>query len=155
MVVVRRRNLPIYINSQEVLMEQCWNEPSFWRPPFPKTAYDQLIGLNRRTVKFLTVFQAHLAYSARKRPDGARQLIDEPRAELKELRNAMVQALDELAGIITVNRLDTDAREQAQSDATPGVRRHAHSQKFRELRQHLNEFNVTCVQRHPPSAPCS
>ena len=72
-------------------MEQCWNEPSFWRPPFPKTAYDQLIGLNRRTVKFLTVFQAHLAYSARKRPDGARQLIDEPRAELKELRNAMVQ----------------------------------------------------------------
>jgi hypothetical protein len=103
------RNLPIYLNSQEVLMEQCWNEPSFWRPPFPKTAYDQLISLNRQSVLFLTVLQNHLSESDRKRGE-TRQLIDEARKELSELRDSLVDAMDELAFIIRGNQLNEEMR---------------------------------------------
>ena len=103
------RNLPIYINSQEVLMEQCWDEPSFHRPAFPKTAYDQLISLNRRTVLYLTVIENHLAESGRKREE-TRELIDEARRELNELRDSLVAAMDELAQIVRRNKLDDSMR---------------------------------------------
>eukprot|EP01043_Picozoa_sp_COSAG02_P000570 COSAG02_NODE_10_length_59045_cov_19.973365_19_plen_1026_part_00 len=110
------RNLPIYLNSQEVLMDQCWNEPSFWRAPFPKTAYDQLVALNRQSVLFLTVLQNHLGESDRKRGD-TRMLIDEARKELSELRDALVAALDELAHIVRSNMLSQDMRDPATATA--------------------------------------
>ncbi|MAC57335.1 MAG: hypothetical protein CMH85_03465 [Novosphingobium sp.] len=113
------RNLPIYLNSSEVLMQQCWNEPSFWRPEFPKTAYDQLVALNRQSVLFLTVLQNHLSESDRQRNEiakrGERLLIDEVRKELTDLREALINAMDELAHIIRTNMLSKDMRDPAKA----------------------------------------
>ena len=102
------RNLPLYINSQEVLVQQAWTEPSFWRPPFPITAYDRLVYLNRHSVMFLTILQNHLARAERMRGE-SRQLIDEARAELTNVKSSLVEAIDELATSIRVNSVDNEA----------------------------------------------
>ena len=101
-------------------MQQCWNEPSFWRPPFPKTAYDQLVALNRQSVLFLTVLQNHLSESDAKRGE-TRLLIDEARKELSELRDALIAAMDELAHIVRSNLLDNDMRDPAAAGGESGL----------------------------------
>jgi rubredoxin len=94
------RNLPLSLNTQEILMEQCRNEPAFWRPPFPITAYDQLISLSRHAVLQLTVLHNHMARSERDRKGRdveALQLIDGVKKELSEMRIALNEAMTELA----------------------------------------------------------
>ena len=61
------RNLPLSLNTQEILMQQCRNEPAFWRPQFPITAYDRLITLSRQAVIHLAVLHNNLAWSERDR----------------------------------------------------------------------------------------
>merc|ERR1711871_578693 len=158
------RNLPIYLNSQEVLMQQCWNEPSFWRAPFPKTAYDQLVAMNRQSVLFLTVLQNHLSESDRKRGE-TRILIDEARNELRDLREALVATMDELAHII---KSDTLSDEMRDPDTAPDIfvgssnelqsSRHLtpNSNKSKRLLNSLQTFNIKCkrmLQKRLQSGP--
>ena len=145
------RNLPIYLNSQEVLMAQCWNEPSFWRPPFPKTAYDQLVALNRQSVLFLTVLQNHLAESDQKRGE-TRLLIDEARKELSELRDALIAAIDELAYIVRSNMLSEDMRDSATATAEYDVVRPNETHGSRHLTPSKLPLR-TLKQQHKPWYP--
>jgi hypothetical protein len=102
------RNLPLYINSQEALVGQAWAEPSFWRPPFPITAYDRLVELNRQSVMFLTILQNHLARASRMRGE-QRQLLDEARTELTSVKVSLLEAIDELATSIRCNTVEEEA----------------------------------------------
>lgn len=101
------RNLPLYINAQEALVTQAWAEPSFWRPPFPTTAYDRLVYQNRHCVVFLTILQNHLSRAGHHRGE-KRYLIDEARAELTSVKVALLEAVDELATSIRTNSVQEE-----------------------------------------------
>lgn len=84
----------------------------------------------------------------------SRQLIDEARAELTNVKNSLVEAIDELATSIRVNSVDNEADDSWLESASVGQRKSyaltggrqtlTGSTKFRNLHSHLHEFNVRC-----------